>query len=64
MRFPLDYLFASPHFSVIEMKKIPANGSDHFAMCISLQHEEGLPGKRKKPPTKEPKEQAIEKATA
>ena len=46
------------------MKKMPANGSDHFAMCISLQYEEGLPGKRKMLPTKEQKEQAMEKATA
>ena len=64
MRFPLNFLFASPYFSLIEMKKMPANGSDHFAMCISLQHEEGLSAKRKNPPTKEQKEQAMEKATA
>lgn len=64
MRFPLDYLFASPHFSLIEMKKMPANGSDHFAMSISLQYEDGLPSKRKKPPTKEQKEKAVEKAMA
>ncbi len=64
MRFPLDYLCASPHFSLRDMKKMPANGSDHFAMSISLQYEEGNPGKRKKPPTKKQKEKAIEKAKA
>ena len=46
------------------MKKMPAHCSDHFAMCVSLQYEEGLLGKRKKPTTKEQKEQAIERATA
>jgi endonuclease/exonuclease/phosphatase (EEP) superfamily protein YafD len=64
MRFPLDYLFASPHFSLIQMKKMPANGSDHFAMSISLQYEEGCPSKRKNPPSKEHIKKAIEKATA
>jgi hypothetical protein len=46
------------------MKKMPANGSDHFAMSISLQYEEGCPSKRKNPPSKEHIEKAIEKATA
>ena len=64
MRFPLDYLFSSPHFSLISMKKMPANGSDHFAMSISLQYEEGLPSKRKKPATEDQKKKAIEKAKA
>ncbi len=64
MRFPLDYLFASPHFSLVSMKKMPANGSDHFAMSIHLQYEKNLPSKRKKPATAEQKRKAIEKATA
>ena len=64
MRFPLMNLFTSTYLNLIEMKKMPAHCSDHFAMCVSLQHEEGLPAKRKNPPTKEQKEQAMEKATA
>lgn len=32
MRFPLDYIFCSSHFGLIQMKRMPKNGSDHFAM--------------------------------
>ena len=36
MRFPLDYIFCSPQFGLIEMKRMPKNGSDHFATFTSL----------------------------
>ena len=36
IRFPLDYIFASRHFSLIEMKRLPKNGSDHFATLTHL----------------------------
>lgn len=32
IRFPLDYIFCSKHFGLITMKRLPKNGSDHFAM--------------------------------
>jgi endonuclease/exonuclease/phosphatase (EEP) superfamily protein YafD len=48
-RFPLDYVFCSCHFGLVSMKRMPKNGSDHFATCIRLalapekQHEHDTP---------------------
>jgi endonuclease/exonuclease/phosphatase (EEP) superfamily protein YafD len=42
LRFPLDYIFCSSHFGLISMKRMPHNGSDHFAMFIHLQYEPRL----------------------
>ncbi len=36
IRFPLDYIFCSEHFGLIEMKRMPKNGSDHFAAFTHL----------------------------
>jgi endonuclease/exonuclease/phosphatase (EEP) superfamily protein YafD len=49
IRFPLDYIFCSPQFGLVEMKRMPKNGSDHFATftCLALmkelQHEQEAP---------------------
>jgi endonuclease/exonuclease/phosphatase (EEP) superfamily protein YafD len=37
IRFPLDYIFASTHFTLISMKRLPATGSDHFPILTELQ---------------------------
>jgi endonuclease/exonuclease/phosphatase (EEP) superfamily protein YafD len=64
MRFPLDYVFCSSHFGLLEMKRLKQNGSDHFAMVIHLQYQEQLKRIQKKPvaDAKE-KHEAVEKAT-
>jgi endonuclease/exonuclease/phosphatase (EEP) superfamily protein YafD len=36
MRFPLDYLFCSKHFGLVDMQRLGYNGSDHFPMFIHL----------------------------
>ncbi len=36
MRFPLDYIFASEHFSIASMKRLPPCGSDHFPILTEL----------------------------
>ncbi|HRO41378.1 MAG TPA: endonuclease/exonuclease/phosphatase family protein [Flavipsychrobacter sp.] len=36
LRFPLDYIFCSDHFRLAEMKRMPKNGSDHFATSVTL----------------------------
>ena len=63
MRFPLDYIFCSSHFGLVSMKRMPHNGSDHFAMFIHLQYQEQLEKEQDKPEAdKEEKEAAVEKA--
>lgn len=37
LRFPLDYIFCSKHFGLVNMKRLSYNGSDHFPMFIHLQ---------------------------
>lgn len=64
MRFPLDYIFCSSHFVLRNMKRMPHNGSDHFAMFIHLQYNPSLSSNQEKPHAdKEEKEDAVEKAT-
>lgn len=36
IRFPLDYIFCSKEFGLINMKRLPKNGSDHFAMFTQI----------------------------
>lgn len=37
MRFPLDHLFHSQHFRLLEIRRLDDVGSDHFPMLIELQ---------------------------
>ncbi len=36
IRFPLDYIFCSQEFGLVQMKRLPKNGSDHFATFTHL----------------------------
>ncbi|EKE84481.1 endonuclease/exonuclease/phosphatase family protein [Idiomarina xiamenensis] len=36
LRWPLDHVFHSEHFALVEMKRLPAFGSDHFPILIEL----------------------------
>lgn len=64
MRFPLDYIFCSAHFGLLNMKRMPKNGSDHFAMYIQLQYQPKLTQKQEAPvASHEEKVDAAEKAS-
>ncbi|MCW5659728.1 MAG: endonuclease/exonuclease/phosphatase family protein [Burkholderiaceae bacterium] len=39
VRFPLDHVFHSPHFRLIEFRRLRDWGSDHFPVCIRLSFE-------------------------
>jgi endonuclease/exonuclease/phosphatase (EEP) superfamily protein YafD len=39
IRFPLDHVFHSNHFRLVELKRLPDVGSDHFPMYVSLSYE-------------------------
>jgi len=41
MRWPLDYLFHSQHFSVQMLKRLPSIGSDHFPLLTRLSYTPG-----------------------
>ncbi len=62
-RVPLDYIFCSLHFGLIKMKRLPPNGSDHFAMFIHLKYAPGLNDKADEPEADEKeRSEAREKA--
>ena len=39
IRFPLDHVFHSNHFRLVELKRLPHIGSDHFPIYVSLCYE-------------------------
>lgn len=38
-RYPLDYLFHSQDFRIVELRILPDIGSDHFPLLVELSHE-------------------------
>ncbi len=49
IRFPLDYIFCSTEFGLISMKRMPKNGSDHFATLTHLVLSEDLQQEQDQP---------------
>jgi endonuclease/exonuclease/phosphatase (EEP) superfamily protein YafD len=39
LRFPLDHIFCSSHFSLTAINRMDHCGSDHFPMCVNLQYD-------------------------
>jgi endonuclease/exonuclease/phosphatase (EEP) superfamily protein YafD len=37
LRWPLDHVFCSEHFHLVDLKRMPSIGSDHFPMLASIQ---------------------------
>lgn len=42
-RFPLDHVFVSNHFRLVEMRVLPPAGSDHHAVFVALSHQPEAP---------------------
>lgn len=38
-RYPLDHVFHSVHFKLVDLRRLPHIGSDHFPILIELQYE-------------------------
>ncbi len=38
MRYPLDHVFVSPHFTISDVRRLPYIGSDHFPIQIDLRY--------------------------
>lgn len=49
IRFPLDYIFCSKEFGLVSMKRLPKNGSDHYAMFTKICLVPGLEQKHSAP---------------
>ncbi|HQU85548.1 MAG TPA: endonuclease/exonuclease/phosphatase family protein [Pyrinomonadaceae bacterium] len=49
VRCPLDHVFHSNHFRLVELKRLPNIGSDHFPMYISLALETTAPLMQEEP---------------
>lgn len=41
-RYPLDHVFASPHFTLVELRRLPDIGSDHFPLLVVLDYDPHL----------------------
>jgi endonuclease/exonuclease/phosphatase (EEP) superfamily protein YafD len=64
IRFPLDYIFCSPDFGLVSMRRMPKNGSDHFATFVHLVYQPILQKIQAAPEaTTEDLKEAKEKAT-
>ncbi|HYE54237.1 MAG TPA: endonuclease/exonuclease/phosphatase family protein [Chitinophagaceae bacterium] len=46
IRFPLDYIFCSKNFGLVEMRRLPKNGSDHFATLTHLAFSHHVKGQK------------------
>ena len=53
MRWPLDHLFVSEHFRLVEIERGKDVGSDHFPLYVKLSLEPELKQNQKKKPTTE-----------
>lgn len=49
LRFPLDHVFHSNHFKLIELTRLPYFGSDHFPIYVHLSLEPGAQQEQKEP---------------
>ena len=62
MRFPLDHVFSSHHFTLQKIERLPFCNSDHFPIYIELCFEPKEESKEKQEaPTKDDQEEASEK---
>ncbi len=64
-RYPLDYIFASDDFRVVELRRLERIGSDHFPLLIELSYEPDAEDEQEAPELDagdaEDAEQAVEK---
>ena len=62
LRWPLDHVFHSRHFQVVNLQRLRNVGSDHFPMLVELKHvPDEAPGEAPPVPDQEDHEEADEK---
>lgn len=60
MRFPLDHVFHSKHFTINELRRLSDVGSDHFPILIALRHAPSKKSDQQQLPEEATDEQKIE----
>lgn len=50
-RYPLDHVFHSEHFTLVQLRRLDYIGSDHFPVFIELQYDAEAPRKQEEPET-------------
>jgi len=64
-RYPLDHVFHSRHFRLVELRRLESIGSDHFPMLVELSYEpEAAPRQKTPQPDREDYVEAGEKLQA
>jgi endonuclease/exonuclease/phosphatase (EEP) superfamily protein YafD len=48
-RFPLDHVFHSNHFKLVDLDCLDSAGSDHFPVCVELHYERRAPQEQPEP---------------
>ena len=61
VRWPLDHIFHSNHFKLLELRRLPFVGSDHFPVCITLSYEPGAPVEQPEPEQRADDEEEAQK---
>lgn len=49
LRWPLDHVFHSEHFKLVDLQRLPAWGSDHFPMLVRLRYDPSAPAEQDAP---------------
>lgn len=60
LRWPLDHVFHSDHFKLVELKRLPEVGSDHFPIYIRLALTAEAPVEQQAPPREPEDEERVE----
>lgn len=60
LRYPLDHVFASQHFLLVDLRRLPDIGSDHFPMLVVLDYDPGVSVDEKPQPVSGDKKEADE----
>lgn len=62
LRYPLDHLFASEHFLLVEMRRLPDIGSDHFPLLVVVDYDPDASVVQEEPPPEADDEEEADEA--
>lgn len=53
LRYPLDHIFHAEHFSLVDLRRLPSPGSDHFPILVTLNLDPAAPARQEPLPEDE-----------